>query len=102
VAGDRWHSLPRPCDRQVDGISKRNHRVWFAGHGAVRLSQNDIWVERWIRTVLSESLYVEAFASSAERELALARFVSFYNEARPHLGLGGETPRQRLAVKLAA
>jgi len=59
-------------------------------------------VERWIRTVLSESLYVEAFASSAERELALARFVGYYNDMRPHLGLGGQTPRQRLAVKLAA
>jgi len=59
-------------------------------------------VERWIRTVLSESLYVEAFASSAERELALARFVGYYNDVRPHLGLGGQTPRQRLAVKLAA
>lgn len=32
-------------------------------------------VERWIRTVLAESLYVEAFANSAERELALERFV---------------------------
>ncbi|MFZ5853114.1 MAG: IS481 family transposase [Chloroflexota bacterium] len=59
-------------------------------------------VESWIRTVLSESRYVEAFASSAERELALARFVGYYNEVRPHLGLGGQTPRQRLADKLAA
>jgi transposase InsO family protein len=59
-------------------------------------------VERWIRTVLTESLYVEAFASSAEREVALARFVGYYNDVRPHLGLGGQTPRQRLAVKLAA
>ena len=59
-------------------------------------------VERWIRTVLSESLYVEVFSSSAEREVALRRFVEWYNEARPHLALGGQTPRQRLAVKLAA
>ncbi len=55
-----------------------------------------------IRIVLAESLYVESFASSAERELALARFVGYDNEVRPHLGLGGQTPRQRLAVKLAA
>jgi transposase InsO family protein len=59
-------------------------------------------VERWIRTVLSESLYVASFFSSAERELALARFVGYYNDVRPHLGLGGQTPRQRLVVKLAA
>jgi transposase InsO family protein len=59
-------------------------------------------VERWIRTVLSESLYVEVFSSSAEREVALHRFVEYYNEVRPHLALGGRTPRQRLEVKLAA
>jgi transposase InsO family protein len=59
-------------------------------------------VERWIRTVLSESLYVEVFTSSAERELALRRFVRYYNDERPHLALGGQTPRVRLAVKLAA
>jgi transposase InsO family protein len=59
-------------------------------------------VERWIRTVLSECLYREAFASSEERRLALERFVRYYNEVRPHLGIGGRTPRQRLADKLAA
>lgn len=58
--------------------------------------------ERWIRTVLSECLYLEVFASSAERRLALERFVAWYNEERPHLGIGGRTPRQRLSEKLAA
>ncbi|MBI2781115.1 MAG: transposase, partial [Chloroflexi bacterium] len=37
-----------------------------------------------------------------EREVALHRFVRYYNDERPHLGLGGQTPRQRLVVKLAA
>jgi transposase InsO family protein len=59
-------------------------------------------VERWIRTVLSECLYREVFVSSEERALALERFIGYYNEVRPHLGLGGRTPRQRLAEKLAA
>jgi transposase InsO family protein len=58
--------------------------------------------ERWIRTVLSECLYLEVFASSDERRLALERFVGYYNEVRPHLGIGGRTPRQRLSEKLAA
>ncbi len=58
-------------------------------------------VERWIRTVLSECLYLEVFASSHERRLALARFIGYYNGARPHLGIGGRTPRQRLREKLA-
>jgi transposase InsO family protein len=59
-------------------------------------------VERWIRTVLSECLYLEVFASSTERRLALERFIGYYNERRPHQGLGGRTPRQRLDEKLAA
>jgi transposase InsO family protein len=58
--------------------------------------------ERWIRTVLAECLYLEVFSSSGERRVALARFVTWYNEVRPHLGIGGRTPRQRFTEKLAA
>jgi transposase InsO family protein len=58
--------------------------------------------ERWIRTVLSECLYVEVFHSADERRLALARFVGYYNGQRPHLGIDGRTPRQRLAELMAA
>ena len=59
-------------------------------------------VERWIRTVLSESLYLQVFTSSDHRRRALDRFSAWYNELRPHLGIGGRTPRQRLNEKLAA
>jgi transposase InsO family protein len=59
-------------------------------------------VERWIMTVLSECLYLEVFASSTARRLALERFIGYYNGVRPHLGIGGRTPQQRLREKLAA
>jgi transposase InsO family protein len=59
-------------------------------------------VERWIRTVLSECLYLEVFGDGRQRRLALDRFVGYYNGVRPHLGIGGRTPRQRLSEKLAA
>ncbi len=58
--------------------------------------------ERWIRTVLSECLYVEVFNSADERLLALERFIGYYNTRRPHLGIGGLTPRQRLSELMAA
>ena len=58
--------------------------------------------ERWIRTVLSECLYVEVFHSADERRLALGRFIDYYNGRRPHLGIGGRTPRQRLTELVAA
>ena len=52
--------------------------------------------------VLSGCLYLEVFTSSVERRLALDRFVGYYNWVRPHLGIDGRTPRQRLDEKLAA
>lgn len=58
--------------------------------------------ERWIRTVLSECLYLEVFGSSAARVVALGRFIGYYNAERPHLGIGGRTPRQRLRELQAA
>ena len=57
-------------------------------------------VERWMRTVLSECLYLEVFGSGEQRQLGLERFVIYYNDVRPHLGIGGRTPRQRLELKL--
>ena len=59
-------------------------------------------VERWIRTVLTECLYLEVFGNGRQRRLALDRFIGYYNGVRPHLGIGGRTPRQRLSEKLAA
>jgi transposase InsO family protein len=58
--------------------------------------------ERWIRTVLSECLYVEVFTSPGERSLALERFLGYYNGQRPHLGIGGRTPAARLIELRAA
>lgn len=59
-------------------------------------------VERWIRTVLAEALYLEVFHSGSDRLAALHRYVLYYNDQRPHLGLSGSTPRHRLIERLAA
>ena len=52
--------------------------------------------------MLSECLYLEVFASSEQRRLALERYIRYYNGVRPHLGIGGRTHLQRLGEKLAA
>jgi transposase InsO family protein len=52
--------------------------------------------------VLSECLYDTVFASPDERRLALSRFIDYYNGQRPHLGINGRTPRQRLSELMAA
>lgn len=59
-------------------------------------------VERWIRTVLSECLYLEVFASGEQRRRRLAWFVPYYNDRRPHLALQGSPPRTRLQQLLRA
>lgn len=84
-----------PCDRLVGGTSKRNHRVRFAGHGAVRLPrsiQNELWAERVIQTLLNEWAYARPHTTNRERAEALPLFVDFYNRRRPHTALGGRSP----------
>ena len=56
--------------------------------------------ERFIRTLLTEWAYAQAYRSSAARALALPHYLGFYNAARPHTGIGGLTPRQKLAAIL--
>jgi transposase InsO family protein len=59
--------------------------------------------ERWLRTVLSECLYREVFASSGQRRAALGRYLAYYNDQRPHLAFkGGPPPRRRLEQLMAA
>ena len=92
-----------PCDRLVGGTSKRNHRVRFAGHGAVRPPrsiQNDIWAERFIKTLLHEWAYGRLYRSNAERLERLQPWVHEYNTERTHTSLGGITPMEALVNNL--
>ena len=58
--------------------------------------------ERWIKTLLQECLYLEAFNSSQERAEGLRGFLRWYNRDRPHRALNGLTPSARLAQLQAA
>jgi len=58
-------------------------------------------VERFFRTLLDECLYAQSFTSDRDRAEALDAFVCYYNAERPHLGLRGLTPFQRLALSPA-
>lgn len=49
-------------------------------------------VERLNGTLQRECLYAETFRSEEERDVALTRYVAYYNAERPHIGLGGLSP----------
>jgi transposase InsO family protein len=52
--------------------------------------------ERFIQTSLREWAYARPYQSSAERRQAIGPWTDAYNLARPHAGIGGLTPWQRV------
>lgn len=54
--------------------------------------------ERFIRTLLAEWAYAQSYRTSLARTLALPRYLGYYNTARPHMGIKGQTPQQKLAA----
>ena len=52
--------------------------------------------ERFIQTSLREWAYAKPYASSAERTNAITQWADAYNRNRPHAGIGGISPWQRL------
>jgi len=55
--------------------------------------------ERFIRTLLHEWAYAQAYGRSSYRTRALATYLRFYNAERRHTALKFLTPLQRLATK---
>ena len=52
--------------------------------------------ERFIQTSLREWAYGRAYSCSAERSRAIGPWTDAYNLARPHSGIAGLTPWQRV------
>ena len=53
-------------------------------------------VERFNRTLAAEWAYAHPWSSEAEREAAYARWLHTYNHHRPHTGIGGQVPADRV------
>ena len=56
--------------------------------------------ERFIRTLLAEWAYAQAYRTSGWRTAALPRYLRYYNTVRRHTALGFTTPADRLAARL--
>jgi transposase InsO family protein len=85
-----------PCPGHATGWSAAHRSATIAfGSPATAPSvsaQNDIWSERFNRTLLDEWAYTRPYTSNNERLLALPDFVNHYNNHRPHTALKGLTP----------
>jgi transposase InsO family protein len=53
-------------------------------------------VERFNRTLAAEWAYARPYASEAERAAAYQTWLHDYNHHRPHTGIGGQTPSDRV------
>jgi len=53
-------------------------------------------VERFNRTLAAEWAYARPYASDAARTATYATWLHHYNHHRPHTGLGGQTPSDRV------
>ena len=59
------------------------------GKGAWR---DNVFVERLWRSVKYEEVYLRAYDSVSEAKASIGRYLTFYNEIRPHSAHGGKTP----------
>lgn len=59
------------------------------GKGAWR---DNVFVERLWRTVKYEEVYLRAYNSVSEARALISRYLTFYNQGRPHSSLDGRTP----------
>lgn len=56
--------------------------------------------ERFIRTLLYEWAYAQAYRAFRWRTAALTRYLTYYNTRSRHSGIALQTPAERLATQL--
>ena len=66
-------------------------RISMDGRGRC---MDNIFTERLWRSVKYEEVYLTEYSCVREARAGLTRYLSFYNEKRPHQALGYETPAQ--------
>jgi putative transposase len=73
----------------TDVLKRNGIAISMDGKGAWR---DNVFVERFWRSLKYEEVYLRAYDSASEARHFIGRYVSFYNELRPHSALGGRTP----------
>jgi putative transposase len=73
----------------VDVLKARGIQISMDGKGAWR---DNVFVERFWRSIKYEEVYLRAYESAIEAKHFIGRYVTFYNQQRPHSSLDGRTP----------
>jgi len=75
----------------VTAVATSGARLSMDGKGAWK---DNVFVERFWRSIKYEDIYLRAYATPAELRKGLARYIEFYNTKRPHQALDECTPDQ--------
>lgn len=73
--------------------------ISMEGRGCRR---DNVFVERLWRSVKYEEVYLRAYETVSQAREGIARYLSFYNTARPHTAHGGTTPDSAYDAALPA
>jgi putative transposase len=75
----------------TDVLIANDIAISMDGKGAWR---DNVFVERFWRTVKYEEVYLRAYDSVSEARMSIGRYIDFYNGRRPHSSLDKRTPDQ--------
>ena len=78
-------------ERFTKGFLGAGSRISMDGRGRC---MDNIFTERLWRSVKYEEVYLSEYATPLDARQGLSRYLSFYNEGRPHQALGYRTPAQ--------
>ena len=80
-------------------LKARGVAISMDGKGAWR---DNVFVERLWRSIKYEEVYLHAYDSVKDAKTGLARYINFYNTARPHSSLDRKTPDEFYFASLPA
>jgi putative transposase len=63
---------------------------------------DNIMIERWFRSLKTEKIYIEEYATERELRACIDGFIDQYNNVRPHESLDNATPASVYAASFAA
>ena len=73
----------------VSTVLESGSQLSMDGKGAWK---DNVFIERFWRTVKYEEVYLRAYTSVGDARLQLTRYMAFYNSRRPHSSLDDKTP----------